>query len=51
VFSELDPQRAAALVEHLPVGQTLVTTASTVPSGVRPERRVRVADGRIEDEP
>jgi len=47
VFSELDPGRAAALVEHLPHGQTLLTTAGVVPTGVRPQRWLRVADGRL----
>lgn len=45
VFSELDPQRSAALVANLPPGQTLLTTAGVVP--VQPERRLRVDDGRI----
>jgi DNA replication and repair protein RecF len=50
VFSELDPQRAEALVAHLPEGQTLLTTASSVPTGIRPERRLRVGDGRVEED-
>ncbi|MGH9175936.1 MAG: DNA replication/repair protein RecF, partial [Vicinamibacterales bacterium] len=49
VFSELDPERGEALVAQLPVGQTLITTASTVPSAVHPERRLRVRGGRIEE--
>jgi DNA replication and repair protein RecF len=49
VFSELDPERAAALVEHLPAGQTIITTANTVPASVHPARRLRVARGAIED--
>ena len=49
VFSELDRSRAEALVENLPTGQTLLTTASAVPGGVAPERRLRVTDGRIEE--
>jgi recombinational DNA repair ATPase RecF len=28
VFSELDPSRASRLIDLLPVGQTLVTTAT-----------------------
>jgi DNA replication and repair protein RecF len=47
VFSELDPHRAEALVKHLPASQTLLTTASEVPSGVHPDRRLRVADGQV----
>lgn len=50
VFSELDPARADALIAHLPPGQTLLTTASGVPGGVAPDRRLRVAGGRIEEE-
>ena len=36
VFSELDPGRARRLVNELPPGQTLVTTASPLPEGVHP---------------
>jgi DNA replication and repair protein RecF len=50
VFSELDPQRAEALVAHLPEGQTLLTTASSVPAGIRPERRLRVGGGQVEED-
>jgi DNA replication and repair protein RecF len=49
VFSELDPDRGEALVAQLPSGQTLITTASDVPSAVHPERRLRVRGGRIEE--
>ena len=49
VFSELDLARAEALVAQLPAGQTLITTASAVPGSVRPERRLRVHDGRVEE--
>lgn len=51
VFSELDPARAAALVEHLPVGQTVITTAASVPEEIRAQLRLRVHDGRLEEEP
>ena len=47
VFSELDAQRANALVANLPAGQTLVTTAGTIPPDVVAERRLIVAGGRI----
>jgi DNA replication and repair protein RecF len=47
VFSELDPDRSAALVAHLPDGQALLTTAGAVPDGIRPALTVRVTDGRI----
>ncbi len=36
VLSELDPDRAAALLRSLPPGQTLLTTAVGVPAGVEP---------------
>ena len=49
VFSELDPARAEALVSELPAGQTLITTASAVPGSVRPDRRLLVREGRIEE--
>jgi DNA replication and repair protein RecF len=49
VFSELDDQRALALVEHLGVGQTLVTTAGAVPRGIPVERMLRVDAGRVEE--
>ena len=47
VFSELDADRAAALVAHLPDGQALLTTAGIVPDGIRPALTVRVSDGRV----
>jgi DNA replication and repair protein RecF len=48
VFSELDPERSAALLAHLPAGQTLLTTASSLPPDAHPERVVRIVDGRLE---
>jgi DNA replication and repair protein RecF len=45
VFSELDPFRSAALVEHLPAAQTLLTSASGLPPGAVPELVVQVRDG------
>lgn len=36
VFSELDPLRSDRLLKLLPVGQTLVTTASPLPSNMSP---------------
>jgi DNA replication and repair protein RecF len=36
VFSELDPQRSDRLLRLLPVGQTLVTTASPLPLAMSP---------------
>lgn len=48
VFSELDAHRAAALVHNLPPGQTLLTTAGTLPPDVVAQRILAVRDGRVE---
>jgi DNA replication and repair protein RecF len=47
VFSELDPDRGAALLAHLPAGQTLLTTASGLPPGADPQVVLRLAGGAI----
>ena len=47
VFSELDANRAAALLEALPSGQALLTTAVDLPPGAMPELVVRVREGRL----
>lgn len=48
VFSELDSDRSRALVGALPSqAQTVITTASTVPSGIDPAARLEVHGGRI----
>jgi DNA replication and repair protein RecF len=47
VFSELDDQRSAALVANLPTGQTLLTSAGTVPESVTAERTLRVVNGKV----
>jgi DNA replication and repair protein RecF len=47
VFSELDEDRAGALLAHLPAGQAVLTTTGALPPGVDPALRVRVHDGRI----
>jgi len=47
VFSELDADRSAALVSHLPDGQVLLTTTAHVPPGTFPALTVRVHRGRI----
>ncbi len=49
VFSELDAERAAALVGLLPPGQVLLTTAVDPPSVISPDRVVGVKDGRLLD--
>ncbi|GAC1589523.1 MAG: hypothetical protein NVS3B21_06210 [Acidimicrobiales bacterium] len=45
VFSELDPDRSAALLAHLPPGQALLTTAGPLPAGVEPAAVVEVCNG------
>ena len=47
VFSELDPAGRAALLEHLPAGQTLLSSAAGLPPGAHPEVVLRVAGGRV----
>ncbi|MCZ7529619.1 MAG: hypothetical protein M5U31_04335 [Acidimicrobiia bacterium] len=49
VFSELDDHRSAALVAHLPAGQTIVTTAGRLPDGIVVERHVIAGEGRLEE--
>jgi DNA replication and repair protein RecF len=47
VFSELDARRSACLVEQLPPGQVLLTTAVDPPPAVAPDRVVRVEAGTL----
>ncbi len=47
VFSELDPGRSRALLEALPPGQTILTSAVGLPDGAEPELVVTVRDGAI----
>jgi DNA replication and repair protein RecF len=50
VFSELDDQRAVALVAHLDAAQTLVTgTSNALPRGITADRLLRVDAGRVEE--
>jgi len=44
VFSELDPGRSRRLINELPRGQTLITTASPLPEGVDPALVLDVVD-------
>lgn len=49
VFSELDDARSGALLDALPEGQTIVTSATGPPPGTRPDRVIRIgSDGRVE---
>jgi len=47
VFSELDPNRAAALLEALPAGQHILTTAAELPPGAQPDQVIRVHRGDV----
>jgi len=47
VLSELDDDRSAALLRHLPPGQTVITTATSLPAGTRPDLVLRVAGGTV----
>lgn len=49
VFSELDADRATALVRHLPATQTLVTTAGILPEGLEPGAWLRIREGSVVD--
>jgi DNA replication and repair protein RecF len=44
VFSELDPARSRALVDELPSGQSIVTTAVPLPAGLEVSRLVEVSE-------
>ncbi len=47
VFSELDAERATALVDHLPATQTLITTAGALPESIRADTWLRIDAGRL----
>lgn len=47
VFSELDPVRSAALLDALPDGQVVVSTASGLPEGATPDQTLVVAEDGI----
>lgn len=51
VFSELDPRRSAALLDHLPPGQRIVTTAAGLPPGATPDAVVHIAHSTATVEP
>ena len=50
VLSELDPERATALLDHLPAGQVVITTASPLPPAANPERVLEIAAGTVVSE-
>jgi DNA replication and repair protein RecF len=47
VLSELDPQRATALLHHLPPGQVIITSASPLPPAANPERVIEIEAGTV----
>lgn len=47
VFSELDPDRSAALLDALPSGQTVLTTATALPVGAVPGKVLSVEEGTV----
>ncbi len=47
VLSELDDHRATALLEHLPAGQIVITTASELPPAARADRILRIVHGAV----
>jgi len=47
VLSELDDSRATALLEHLPAGQVLLTTAAALPAAARPDTVLRIDAGTV----
>lgn len=49
VLSELDDHRATALLDHLPAGQVIITTASELPPAARADRILRIEAGRVLD--
>jgi len=51
VLSELDPTRASALLEHVPEGQVLITSAGHLPEAARPRRTLRIMGGQVLEGP
>jgi len=47
VLSELDDHRATALLDHLPSGQVIITTASELPPAARADHVLRVEAGAV----
>jgi DNA replication and repair protein RecF len=47
VFSELDPFRSDSLLHHLPVAQTVLTSAAGLPSGAEPDLVLRLEHGTV----
>ncbi|MEI8160943.1 MAG: DNA replication/repair protein RecF [Actinomycetes bacterium] len=51
VLSELDPSRATALLQYMPMGQVIITSASGLPPAAHPERVLYITAGKISEEP
>jgi DNA replication and repair protein RecF len=49
VLSELDDDRAAALLGHLPPGQVVLTTATELPPAARPDHIVRIEGAKLQE--
>jgi DNA replication and repair protein RecF len=49
VLSELDQSRSTALLEELPAGQVVITSASPLPPAAHPDRLLRIEGGRVVD--
>lgn len=47
VLSELDPRRSTKLLEHLPAGQVILTTAGVLPDAAHPDAIVRIEAGAV----
>jgi DNA replication and repair protein RecF len=47
VLSELDPDRATALLANMPAGQVIITSASGLPDAARPERILHISHGTV----
>ena len=51
VLSELDPDRATALLSNFPPGQVVITSASPLPPAAHPDRVLRIAAGTVVTSP
>ena len=47
VLSELDPNRATALLANLPTGQVVITSASPLPASAHPDRLLHIDAGTV----
>jgi recombinational DNA repair ATPase RecF len=47
VFSELDGDRSAALLDSLPAGQALVTTTGPLPVPAQPDLVLKIEAGKV----